>query len=41
MWPKPPLTVLEPSPDLFSLEGKGKTAQLVNNVERRVYWFES
>ena len=41
MWPKPPLVKLEPSPKLFSLEGKGKTAQLVDNVERRRVYFAS
>ena len=41
MWPKPPLVKLEPSPELFSLEGKNKTAQLVNNVERRRFYFAS
>ena len=35
MWPRPSTDVLEPSLDIFSLEGKAKTAQLVNNVERR------
>ena len=41
MWPKYPLVTLEPSPKLFSLEGKGRTAQLVNNVERRRLYFAS
>lgn len=35
MWRKPSTDVLEPSLDIFSLEGTGETAQLVNNVERR------
>ncbi len=35
MWRKPSTDILEPSLDIFSLDGKGKTAQLVNNVERR------
>ena len=39
MWPKPSMKMLEPSPEIFSLEGKGKTAQLVNNVERRRFYF--
>ena len=41
MWRKPSTDVLEPSLDIFSLEGKGKTVQLVNNVERRRQVFGS
>lgn len=40
-YPKPTLTKLEPTPELFSLEGRGKTAQLVNNVERRRFLLAS